>query len=295
MRITESTIAGNYLYNLGQTRERIVKLQTQLAGGKQVLKASDNPQAADTILRLTESMNQREQYIKNAVDAQGASDTTSTTLGQFSDVLLSVKDLVVRSSSAAFQNDRNTFAEEADQLLSEMVDIANTKFNGKFIFGGTQTMTAPYELAADRSAVTSNPAGIGGILTVQLGENISSQMNINGQSGLNGTQFFDLVIQLRDSLKTGAYDSTVFIEQVDQAVDHVLNQSSLAASFGEHFLSVADNLEEQQLQLQQYLSMVQDTDVAEATMKLKHEEVMLDAALNTGGRVIPKTLLDFLR
>ncbi len=295
MRITEGTIAGNYLYNLGQTRERIVKLQTQLASGKQVLKASDNPQSADTILRLTDSMKQREQYIKNAVDAQGAADTSSTTLGQFSDVLLSVKDLVVRSSSTAFLSDRDTFAAEADQLLSELVDIANTKFNGKFIFGGTQTMTAPYTLSADRSTVTANPDGIDGVLNVQLGENVSSQMNINGQDGLNGTQFFDLVIQLRDNLKSGTYDASAFVGRVDQAVDHVLNQSSLAASYGEHFLSVADNLEEQQLQLQQYLSMVQDTDVAEATMKLKHEEVMLDAALNTGGRVIPKTLLDFLR
>lgn len=295
MRITEGTIAGNYLYNLGQTRERIVKLQTQLASGKQVLKASDNPQSADTILRLTDSMNQRDQYVKNAIDAQGAADTTSATLGQFSDILMSVKELAVRASSTAFIGDRATFAEQADQMLSEMVDIANTKFNGKYVFGGTETMKAPYELAVDRSTVTKNPNGIDGIIKVQLGENISSQVNISGESGLKGTQFFDLIIQLRDSLKDGTFDAANFVEKIESAADHTLNQSSLAASYGSHFQSVSENLDEQQLQLKQYLSMVQDTDVAEATMKLKHEEVMLDAALNTGGRVIPKTLLDFLR
>lgn len=295
MRITEGTIAGNYLYNLGQTRERIVKLQTQLASGKQVLKASDNPQSADTILRLTESMKQREQYVKNAIDAQGAADTTSTTLGQFSDILLSVKDLVVRASSTAFSADKATFAEQADQLLSEMMDVANTKFNGKYIFGGTETMTPPFTMAADKSAVTANPNGIGGLISVQLGENVASQVNISGESGLNGTQYFEMVIQIRDSLKNGTFSAANFVGQVESAADHVLNQSSLAASYAQHFQSVSDNLEEQQLQLKQYLSMVQDTDVAEATMKLKHEEVMLDAALNTGGRVIPKTLIDFLR
>jgi flagellar hook-associated protein 3 FlgL len=295
MRITEGTIAGNYLYNLGQTRERIVKLQTQLASGKQVLKASDNPQSADTILRLTESMNQREQYVKNAIDAQGAADTTSATLGQFSDILLSVKDLVVRASSTAFTADKATFAEQADQLLSEMMDIAQHEVQRKIHLRRYGDHDTAVQMAADKSAVTANPNGIDGIISVQLGENVSSQVNISGESGLNGTQYFEMVIQIRDSLKNGTFNASDFVGQVESAADHVLNQASLSASYAEHFRSVSDNLEEQQLQLKQYLSMVQDTDVAEATMKLKHEEVMLDAALNTGGRVIPKTLIDFLR
>ena len=295
MRITEGSIAGNYLYTVGLTRERMQKLQTQLASGKMVMKASDDPQAADTILRLNDATRQREQYQKNALEGQGIADTTSATLGQFNDVLISVKELVTRASSNAFAADHTTFADDADQLLSEMVDIANTKFNGKYLFGGTQTLTQPYTIAADRSAVTANPAGISGTIRFQLGETVSNPANISGEDGLDGTKIFDLVIQIRDALKNDTFNASDFADKVESASDHVLNQASLAASYADHFTSVSDNLSEQQLQLQQYLSMVQDTDVAEATMKLKHEEVMLDAALNTGGRIIPKTLLDFLR
>jgi flagellar hook-associated protein 3 FlgL len=295
MRITEGTIAGNYLYTVGRTRERIIQLQTQLASGKQVLKASDDPQAADTVMRLNESLSVREQFHRNALEGQGISDTTSMTLGQFADVLTSVKELVVKASSTAYTADKDTFKERADQFLSELVDIANTKFSGKFLFGGTQTSTVPYTLAADRSAVVANPDGIGGTMNVQLGENISHPMNINGEDGLLGTQIFDMVIRLRDSLDDGSFVSDNFMNDVESSLDHVLNQASYAASYAEHFQIVSDNLDEQELQLRQYLSIVQDTDVAEATMKLKHEEIMLDAALNTGGRIIPKSLLDFLR
>lgn len=295
MRITEGTVAGNYLYTVGQTRERIVQLQSQLASGKQILRPSDDPQSADTILRLTESLKQREQYNKNAQEGQGVAETTALTLGQFADVLISIKELVVKASSTAFAADMTTFGERTDQYLSELVDIANTKFNGKFVFGGTQTLTAPYTLAPDRSGVAANPAGIDGVIRYQVGDGISHQANVNGQTGLQGTQIFDLVIQLRDALKNGTFQSVNFTDQVENSVDHVLNQASYAASFAEHFQSVSENLDQQELQLQQYLSIVQDTDVAEATMKLKHEEVMLEAALNTGGRIIPKSLLDFLR
>lgn len=295
MRVTEGSIAQNYLYTVGKTRERMVKLQTQLASGVKVTKSSDDPQAADAILRLTESKNLREQYRNNALEGQGFADTTSVTLGQFADMLISIKDIVVKASSAQSASDMATYGSRVDQFLSEAVDIANTKFNGKYIFGGTQTMDAPYTLAPDRSVVTANPNGIDGAIEYQVGDNITNQINISGQQGLQGTQIFDLMIQLRDSLNNGTFQSPAFLPQVESAINHVLNQASYAASFSEHFQALSENLEEQENQLTQYLSLIQDTDVAEATMKLKHEEVMLNAALNTGGRIIPKSLLDFLR
>jgi len=295
MRVTEGFIAQKYLYTVGKTRERIVKLQTQLASGIKVSKSSDDPQAADTILRLTESKNLREKYKNNAAEGQGFADTTSVTLGQFADLLISIKDIVVKGSSAQTASDLTTYGTRIDQYLSEAVDIANTKFNGKFIFGGTQTMDAPYTLAANRSAVAANPNGIDGVIEYQVGENITNQINISGQQGLQGTQIFDLIIQLRDSFNNGTFQSSTFLPQVENAVNYVLDQASYAAAFSESFQSMTDNLEEQENQLTQYLSLIQDTDVAEATMKLKREEIMLDAALNTGGRIIPKSLLDFLR
>ncbi|NUN69080.1 MAG: hypothetical protein HUU02_05165 [Bacteroidetes bacterium] len=295
MRITEGTIAGNYLYAVGRSRERIVQLQTQLASGKKILKSSDDPQVAGSVMRLSESLKQRQQFYNNAIEGQGVADTTAMTLGQFSDVLISVKDLMVRASSTAYVADMNTFGERADQYLSELVDIANTTFSGKYIFGGTHTTDQPFTLNSDRTAVIANPDGIDGDIRYPLGEGIAQQANISGEEGLMGTAIFELVIQIRDSLKTGDFKATDFLPQFEDAMEHVLNKSSYAASFAEHFQAVADNLNEQELQLKQYMSVIQDTDVAEATMKLKHEEVMLDAALNTGGRIIPKSLLDFLR
>ncbi|KAB2925976.1 MAG: hypothetical protein F9K22_01405 [Bacteroidetes bacterium] len=295
MRITEGTIASNYLFNVGKTRDRIVQLQSQLASTKRVLRASDDPQAADTILRLTESLRKQEQYAANAAEGLGMADTTAVTLGQFADVLVSLKELAVNAENSRYDTDRTTFAERADQLLSELFDIGNTRFNGKFIFGGTQTTVPPYTMAADRSAVTANPAGLDGIVRVQLGDGIAHPSNVNGEDGLQGTAIYDLVVELRDAFAGGTFTGAAFGDRIDAALDHVLNQASYAASLSEHFQAVTDNLDEQQLQLQQYLSLVQDTDIAEATMKLKHEEIMLDAALNTGGRIIPKSLLDFLR
>lgn len=295
MRVTEGSISSTYLFSVGKTRERMMLLQAQLAGGKKVTKASDDPQATDTILRLKESKKTKEQYQNNAIEGQGIAEITSTTLGQFADLLINVKVLVVKASHSADAADLVTYGEQVDQLLTEAVDVANTKFNGKYILGGTQTLVQPYTLAADKSSVTKNPNGIDGIIKFQVGDGIDTQVNVTGESALQGTQIFDLLISLRDSLKNGTFTSTAFLNNVDQSVSYVLDAVSLAASYAEHFENISQNIDEQVNQLLQYLSFTQDTDVAEAVMKLKHEEVMLDAALNTGARIIPKSLLDYLR
>ncbi len=295
MRITEGTFASGYLSTVNKTRERIVRLQNQLATGKLIQTASDDPQAADMILRLTESKKLKEQYKNNAIEGQGIADTTATALGQISDVLLNIKDIVIRAGGAASPEDQKTYGESVNQLLTEMVDLANTKFNGKYILGGTQTQEQPYTLAPNNAAVIKNPKGIDGIIKFQVGDNHSNQVNVSGEQALNGTQIFDLLIQVRDSLNNGTFDSTTTVDNVESAISHVLNSSSTAASYGENFLLVGDNLDVQENKLSEYISLYQDTDVAESIMKLKNEETMLDAALNTGGRIMPKSLMDYMR
>ena len=60
MRVTESSIASNFLYNIGETNQRITQEQTELATGKSVNTVSDNPQAANTILRLKVAYQQQQ-------------------------------------------------------------------------------------------------------------------------------------------------------------------------------------------------------------------------------------------
>jgi flagellar hook-associated protein 3 FlgL len=294
MRITQGTFASGYLTTINRTRERIVSLQNQLATGKMIQTASEDPQAADTILRLTETKNLREQYKNNAVEGQGIAETTAATLGQISDLLLNIKEVVIRAGGSANAEDKKTYGVSVNQFLTEMVDLANTKFNGKYILGGTQTLDLPFTLAADNSAVTKNPNGIDGVIKFQVGDTVTNQVNLGGEQALNGTQIFDLIIQVRDALNNGTFSSTAFVDSIDQAASHVLTAASTAASYGENFSLIGDNLEAQGNKLMEYISLYQDTDVPEAIMKLNSEQTMLSAALNTGSKILPKSLMDYM-
>ncbi len=295
MRVTESTIATNFLFNVNKSRERIVQLQSQLATGKRVLRPSDDPQAADIILRLNGSIARNEQFEKNVTNGLALVETTESALDQFSNHLLEIKELLVRIKGTAEPDSLKTYAEQLDLILSDLVDIANTKFDGKYIFGGTRTLTPPYALAADRSAVTENPNGVTGSIEFQVAEGIKQVVNINGQEAFGGTQIFDAIIALRDDLRGGTLPSGAQADQIDTFVDSITNVGSKAGSMYTNLAAVQARLYDQRIELMGLLSIHQDTDIAESTLRLKHEEIMLDAALNTGARILPKSLLDFLQ
>lgn len=295
MRVTESGIASNFLNSINRTRERITQAQSQLASGKRVLKVSDDPQAVDAILRLKSFVGANEQYQKNTTEAQSQVETTQAALSGFTDIIVRLKEVLARSSNGSQTEILKTYAVDVDQLLAEAVDIANTKLNGRYVFGGTNTLDPPFRLAGDHSSVTVNPDGIAGTIQYPVNEGVNQVVNIDGQEAFQGTAIFDLMIEVRNRLQGGLNPTLTESQSADSYLDHVSTKTSKAGSVLQNLINNEAMLSDQRNQLLQLLSVQQDTDVAEVVMKLKHDELMLDAALNTGARIIPKSLLDFLR
>jgi flagellar hook-associated protein 3 FlgL len=295
MRVTENVISYNYLDNVNQAREHIVQLQSQMASGKRVQKPSDDPRASNAIMRLQQALLLNDQYSKNVEDGISMADATSAALDSFGQLYQDMKVTIVQATNGGNSTAMSTYAQNIDDLLSQAIDVANSKFNGKYLFGGTQTLDPPYTLSADRETVTKNPNGINGVITYPVSDGLNQQVNIPGEVAFQGTGIIGLMIQVRDSLRNGQVPTTAQSDAVNAAYEQVLLQASKAGSFVSSLETVTSSLQEQNTRLQQFLSTEQDADLAESIMKLKQQEAALDAAIQTGAQIMPKTLLDFLR
>ena len=295
MRVTEKAVSDTFMVSVNQAREKIVDLQSKIATGKSVLKPSDDPRATNSILRLQASIAANDQYTTNVADGNGIAQSTADTLDQFSSIYLQLKDIVTRASSPTAAGEYPSYAQQVDQLLTEAVNYANTKFNGKYLFGGTQTTDPPFTLAADHSAVTKNPNGINGSISYAVGDGLTQQVNIPGEEAFQGTALFDLMIQVRDTMGAGSAPLGTQVTSVNDSYDHVVLEGSKAGAFVQNMDNLTTHLGDQKNQLTQFLSNDQDADLAQSVTDLKQQETMLEAALNTGSQTIPKTLLDFLK
>ena len=297
MRITESNLAADFLNNVNNTRDRISVLQDQLSSGKRVNKPSDDPGAADMILRFNQSISRNEQFASNIGSAQSMLSTTTDALDGVQQLLTQLQTTMTQVSNGAEAASIPTFADAVDGYLTQALDLANTQFNGKYVFGGTQTQTPPYVLTANPAPPPSQTVTYNGnaaSINYAVSEGQTQPVNVTGQAAFGGTALFNELITIRDNLKAGVVPTAADFTAVQNSLQTVLNASGSAGAILQSLDSTSAHLAQQHTQLLSLRSTQQDTDLASATLSLTQEQTTLNAALAVGAKILPPSLVDFL-
>jgi flagellar hook-associated protein 3 FlgL len=112
-----------------------------------------------------------------------------------------------------------------------------------------------------------------------------------------GGNLFDTMIRLRDSLRKG----DVFeiggqgLAGIDAALSSLGRRSAEIGSLSERLDSVGSRLNREIPDVTGQLAREQDLDMTQAIMQMKAVEQTHTASLQVSGRLLPSTLLDFLR
>jgi len=130
-------------------------------------------------------------------------------------------------------------------------------------------------------------------------------INFTGAPGAGGEEWLDpthtnsvfaVLTDLRDAL---AADNSIAIAGVVGRLDDCMDltgQARAATGAKVQRLDLAsDKLDSVALGLQELLSRTEDVDAAEAVMNLTQQEAIHQAALQVSSRVLPMSLLDYLR
>lgn len=150
MRVTSQMLSNNFMRDVNTNLENMSKLQTQMTTGKEIQKPSDDPTKVARVLQLNSDISANTQYSSNIEDATNWLDTTDTALGQAGDALQRIRELLVSSGDAAYGTDeKKAIKNEINQKISELSQIMNTNYDGKYIFGGTRSSTKPVDTQTD--------------------------------------------------------------------------------------------------------------------------------------------------
>ncbi|AWK50923.1 flagellar hook-associated protein 3 [Clostridium beijerinckii] len=143
-RITSNMLSSNYLRNMQSNLTNMQTLQNQLASGKVIQKASDNPYTASRSMQLNAEISSNKQYNENIKDVSNLLDTTDTALSQIGNVFGRIETLLVNAGNGAYGDDeRTSIQDEVKEKINELSQILNTSFDGSYIFGGTKTGSKP--------------------------------------------------------------------------------------------------------------------------------------------------------
>ena len=294
MQINETQVINDLVYTLGESRQSIDKLQQQISTGKVVNTPSDNPVLAQRLMLLQNQIDQNNVYTQNAQYASNFITQQSSTLGSAVNVLTNIKTMVLSAASDQNPQDEQNYGTQLDQYINQLLDLANTEYGGKYIFGGTQTNVQPFLMNPARTAVITNPDGVDGALKLDVGFQINDQYNITGQQAFSGGQMFTDLIALRDELNSGTTPTQADVSMVDNYLNSMINTNAEAGAMENRYSLIQTQLNSQTQSLQTTQSNLGDTDVAAATIKLEEQQTALQAALQTGATVVQLSLANYL-
>jgi flagellar hook-associated protein 3 FlgL len=141
-RVTNQMINNTMTYNLTRQSRDMDKLQNSLSTGKQIDTPRDNPISATNQMLYQSRFSEVDQYLKNIDEAKSFLDTADGTLQSVTQIFQRIRVLAVQGAHGIYSNfeRKEAAATEINQLLEELVAVANTKdATGRSIFGGFKT------------------------------------------------------------------------------------------------------------------------------------------------------------
>jgi len=145
MRISNRMLYDQLTRNIGNSTERMFELNNQISSGKCMTKPSDDPIGISNVLTYRTELTAVNHFEKSIDLANGWLVRTDSILQDADDLLGRALELATQQASATASADtREGAAQEIEEIKNQLVGYANAKYGGKYMFGGTQTQTAPF-------------------------------------------------------------------------------------------------------------------------------------------------------
>ena len=156
---TLNNVYNNVGYALNLHYEAMARLQEQIATGSRVNRPSDDPFAAYRVLGLSSQERLLGNHIDKLLDVIDVLETSYTVVQGDSGIIASLtktKVTITQLLSGTYTDEgRRIAAQEINEILEQVVMLANTKHRGQYIFGGSDTDSAAYVVERTDGKITS--------------------------------------------------------------------------------------------------------------------------------------------
>jgi len=296
-RITTNMIARNMLADLNATSERLDRTRAKASSGREITRPSDNPFATARALSLRDTLGGTVQHQRNAKDGMGWQEATEQALDQITQVVHEARALVIQGASDTVDpTSRNAIAAQIDEMVEELKQHGNATYDGRYLFGGTNTTQPPYVLGASDAY-----AGNGDSIAREIGPGVSLTINLSGDRvlGVGGGdgKLVGVLRKVAADLRSGdgAALRGADLAALDTNLDGLLGVRAENGAKSNRLESALSRLTEYEEATTRQLSETEDADFAKTMIDYSTQQAAYQAALKAGANIVQASLMDFLR
>lgn len=290
-RVTSALTNSNLVFSMQNSYSNYAKLTTQLSSGKKINSMLDDPTQSVNLVNSKRELTRIDTWNNNIKSLKNEIGQATDTLDLLLESGQRAKDLATSVSNNIYNNGSlKAVKDELEQIIGSVVSNANTKYDGKYIFSGTNTQTQPYsiEYAVDNNGnKTDEIVGIKYNGTdkngdwkrsLEIADGVFQQGNVlgietlgeysNGNSeGIMGClmEFKNTVSDILENKAGVDYsDISKLLDKFTTSIDRVAQSSSKLGGISNKLDMAQNSLENNSMNLKDKISGIEDLDLTQA-------------------------------
>lgn len=223
MRVSDSQIFELSTQSVDAARVRQERLSREALEQRKVFTPSDDPVAAAAAQKENAKLERNEGAERSINAGVAALQLADNALSSYGDLIVKMKELAIQHANETYDPlNRDAAAAEVLRMREAMVDLANTEIRGRYLFGGYQTDTPPFDDAGRYS-------GDSGVQQYEVAGGVRLAAGVPGDE-VFGTAAggIDLFQSVRDFETALSDNDLAGVQQAVDTMDLALEQISTA-------------------------------------------------------------------
>jgi len=284
---------------LSQSTAQEQTLTSELSSGLRVSSLSADSVAASANVGLASSISQLDAFVQTSTTEQGLLQVTSTTLSQVVSEVTSAISLATEGANGVLNSaDLASSALHAASIRDNVLSLANTSYQGNYIFSGTQGNTQPFTLDTTTTPATATYQGDAVTNTVQTPAGQIIQVNLPGSAvfSATGTDLLGALNQLVTDLQSGDHTAVgTDAAALTAALGNVNSQQSVIDTSLKQLTDNSSYAQTQAAALEAQQTTLLQADPATVATSLQTAEVQHQALISVVSSLDQTNLFSYLK
>jgi len=277
----------NLVGSLDQAQSSVQQLTAELSSGVRITALSQNPVSSGQNVLLLNQIQQDDSFTQSASLVTGQLQVADSALGSVVSELTSAISMATAANNGTMNpSNVKSIGNQISGILNEVTSLANSNYQGQYIFAGAQTSTAPFTTSTVTSPAVTSYNGDQNVnyLVTPNGQRI--QLNVPGSQiflGAGSSSVFGALNALVADYSSGTVDTAQAVsdtQALGAALNYVSQQRVTIDNSMTQLTAASGAVTNQQMQLTAAQTDLMQADIPTVSTQLSLAETQQTALMD---------------
>jgi flagellar hook-associated protein 3 FlgL len=280
----DPSYSSNLVGALDQSQLNEQQLTAELSSGVSITSLGQNPVASGENVLLLNQIQQDDSFTQSSSLVTGQLQVADSTLGSVVSQLTQAVSLAISANNGTMNaSDVKSIGNQISGILDEVQSLANTNYQGQYIFAGGQTSTLPFTTSTTTTPATTTYNGDDDVNHLETPTGQKIQLNVPGGqifSGAGTNNVFAALNNLVADYSSGTVNTAQAAsdtQALGTALNYVSQQRVVVDSSITQISAASGAVSSQQTQLTTAQTNLMQADFATVSTQLSLSETQQTA------------------